>query len=215
MEDLIPDRPASTRDAILHGAWLCFQEKGPDKATIAAISRKAGVSRGTVYQYFSDREAIFRATAEQISQAFYGMLAEELATATTLQEQVERIGVFLCRSKAWVPLWGEAYDHERVALLTTVYSEVILSDFVGFLVPYLEIARVRGEVRSDLDVTGAAEWLARVLFSLYTTPSPHRDLDDPEVVRLFVRDFAVAGVQGAVRPPAAVPGPTPVVGAST
>ena len=71
------------------------------------------------FSTFSDREAIFRATAEQASQAFYGMLAEELATAASLQEQVERAAVFFCRSKEWVPLWGEAFDAERVALLTT------------------------------------------------------------------------------------------------
>lgn len=214
--DLISDRPVSTREAILRGAWLVFREKGPDKATIAAISRAAGVSRGTVYQYFSDREAIFRATAEQASQAFYGMLAEELATTTTLQEQIERAAVFFCRSKEWVPLWGEAFDAERVALLTTIYSRVILTDFIAFLVPYLEIARVRGEIRSDIDVRDAAEWLARVLFTLYSTPSPVLDLDDPEVTRRFVRDFAVAGMQGAPRatPPTSSDATT-VVGAST
>jgi AcrR family transcriptional regulator len=200
MEDLISDRPASTREAILHGAWLCFQEDGPDKTTIAAIARRASVSRDTVYRYFPDAEAIFWATAEQVSQAFYGMLADELVSATTLQEHIERIAVFLCNSKQWVPLWGEAFDAERVALLTTVYSRVILTDFVAFLRPYLEIARVRGEIRTDIDTEAAAEWLARALFSLYSTPSPHRDLDDPEVARQFVADFAIAGLQGKPRP---------------
>jgi AcrR family transcriptional regulator len=202
MDDLIPSRGTTTREAILQGAWSCFQEKGPDKVTITAIARKAGVSRDTVYRYFQDSEAIFRATAEQVSQAFYGMLAEELASATALQEQVERIAVFLCRSKQWVPLWGQAFDAERVALLTTIYSRVIMDDFVMFLAPYVEIARVRGEIRADIDSNAAAEWLARLLFSLYTTPSPSRDLDDPEVTRQFVAEFALAGLQGPPRPQA-------------
>jgi AcrR family transcriptional regulator len=205
MKDLISDRPETTRDAIIRGAWICFQQKGPDKTTIAAISRTAGVSRGTVYQYFSDKEAVFRATSEQASHALYGALADELVSSTTFQDQVERIAVFFCRSKEWLPSWGRAFDAERVALLTTVYSTVILSDFVAFLSPYLEIAKVRGEVRADLDVRDSAEWLARVLFSLYTTPSPALDLDDPEVTREFVRAFAVAGLQGPARAPNARP----------
>jgi AcrR family transcriptional regulator len=195
MEDLISEHPGSTRDTIIRGAWLCFQEYGPDKTTIAAIARRAGVSRDTVYRYFPDAEAIFWATAEQASQAFYTMLADELASATCLQEQIERVAVFVCSSKDWVPLWGQAFDAERVALLTTVHSRVILTDFVAFLSPYLEIARVRGEVRADIDIEAAAEWLARALFSLFSTPSPHRDLDDPEVARQFVADFAIAGLQ--------------------
>jgi hypothetical protein len=110
--------------------------------------------------------------------------------------------VFLCRSKQWVPLWGQAFDAERVALLTTIYSRVIMDDFVMFLAPYVEIARVRGEIRADIDSNAAAEWLARLLFSLYTTPSPSRDLDDPEVTRQFVAEFALAGLQGPPRPQA-------------
>jgi AcrR family transcriptional regulator len=200
VDELIPEEPLTTRDAIINGAWLCFQEKGPDKTTIAAIARKAGVSRDTVYRYFTDSEAIFRATAEQVSQAFYALLAEELATASTIDEQLARVGMFLCRSKQWVPMWGEAYDAERVALLTTVYSRVLLADFTAFLGPYLEIARVRNEIRSDIDIDAAAEWLARVLMSLFTTPSPSIDLDDPETVYTFVTDFAVRGLSAPLRP---------------
>jgi AcrR family transcriptional regulator len=201
LDDLMSDRSRSTREAIITAAWLCFQEKGPDKTTISAIARRAGVSRDTVYRYFSDSEAIFRATAEQVSQTFYAILADELAAAATLQEQIEHVAVFLCRSKQWVPLWGEAFDAERVALLTTIYSRVILGDFTAFLSPYLEIARVRGEIRADIDIEAAAEWTARLLFSVYSTPSPFRDLDDPEVTRQFVSDFAIAGLQGPPRAP--------------
>jgi len=197
MDDLISDRPASTRDAILRGAWLCFQEKGPDKTTIAAISRRAGVARGTVYQYFADKEAVFRATTEQASQTFYAAMADQLAPLGTLREQLGEVASFVVTSKGLLPSWGEAFDAERVALITTVYSTVLLTDFIAFLSPYLEIAKTRGEVSADLDVGAAAEWMARLFFSLFTTPSPHLDFDDPEVARAFVETFAVAGLQAA------------------
>jgi AcrR family transcriptional regulator len=197
MDDLISNRPTSTRDAILRGAWLCFQEKGPDKTTIAAISRRAGVSRGTVYQYFADKEAVFRATTEQASQAFYAAMADQLAPLETLREQLGEVAAFVVASKGWLPSWGEAFDAERVALITTVYSTVLLTDFVAFLSPYLEIAKTRGEVSVELDVSAAAEWLARLLLSLFTTPSPHIDLDDPDIARAFVESFAGAGLQSA------------------
>jgi hypothetical protein len=76
-----------------------------------------------------------------------------------------------------------------------------MHDFISFLGPYVEIARVRGEIRSDIDSDAAAEWVARLLFSLYSTPSPTRDLDDPEVTRQFVADFALPGLQGPPRTP--------------
>jgi hypothetical protein len=64
---------------------------------------------------------------------------------------------------------------------------------VEFFAPYLTAAKLTGEVRKDLDVEAAGEWFARMLFSLFSTPSSTLDMDDPEVVRLFVRDHLVRG----------------------
>jgi AcrR family transcriptional regulator len=150
-----------------------------------------------VYQYFSDKEAVFRATTELASQVFYAAMADQLVPLGTLREQLGEIAAFVVTSKGLLPSWGEAFDAERVALITTVYSTVLLTDFIAFLSPYLEIAKTRGEVSADLDVGAAAEWVARIFFSLFTTPSPHLDLDDPEVARAFVATFAVAGLQTA------------------
>ena len=60
-------------------------------------------------------------------------------------------------------------------------------------------ARVTGEVRSDLDIPTATEWFARMLFSLFTTPSPYFDSQDDDSVAEFVRRYVVAGF-GDFRP---------------
>jgi AcrR family transcriptional regulator len=191
----------STRDVIVQAAWQCFQQFGPRKTTIADISRTAGVARGTVYQYFPDKAAIFRATAVRASSAFYEAMATAMASGVTLDEQFSLAAAFMCRSQQQLKGWGEVFDAEQVALLLTAHAEILLADCIDFLEPYVDAARSRGEVRPDLDVAGAAEWLSRMLFSLYSTASPRRDLDDPETVRAFVRTFAVPGLRGAVVEP--------------
>lgn len=52
------------RDQILAGAWQVFQEKGFDAATMHGICRAAGVSKGTLYVYFRDKEDLFVALVE-------------------------------------------------------------------------------------------------------------------------------------------------------
>ena len=72
-------------------------------------------------------------------------------------------------------------------------AAVLLRECVDFLAPHLAAAKITGEVRKDLDVPAAGEWFARMLFSLFSTPSSTLDMDDPEVVADFVRAHVVQG----------------------
>lgn len=90
-------------------------------------------------------------------------------------------------------------DEDAINLLLTKDAAELLRESVDFFAPYLAAAKLTGEVRKDLDIEAAGEWLARILFSLFTTPSPIRNLDDPdapEAVADFVRAHVVRGFCG-------------------
>jgi hypothetical protein len=80
-----------------------------------------------------------------------------------------------------------------VSLLLTKNAAVLLRECAEFLSPYLTAAKLTGEVRKDLEVAAAGEWFARMLFSLFSTPSSTLDMDDDSVVAEFVRSHAVRG----------------------
>ena len=83
-----------------------------------------------------------------------------------------------------------------MSLLLTKNAAVLLRECAEFLGPYLAAAKLTGEVRKDLDVAAAGEWYARMLFSLFSTPSSTLDMDDDDVVAEFVRSHAVRGFTG-------------------
>jgi hypothetical protein len=85
------------------------------------------------------------------------------------------------------------FDADEVSLLLTKDAAVLLRECSEFLAPYLAAAKLNGEVRKDLDVAGAGEWFARMLFSLLSTPSSTLDMDDDEIVADFVRSHVVRG----------------------
>ena len=72
-----------------------------------------------------------------------------------------------------------------MSLLLTKNAAVLLRECTDFLAPYLAAAKLTGEVRKDLDVVAAGEWFARMLFSLFSTPSSTLDLDDERGRRRF------------------------------
>ncbi len=58
-------RARATVSAILDAAIRVFDREGPDAATTSRIAEVAGVSVGTLYQYFSNRDAILVALQDR------------------------------------------------------------------------------------------------------------------------------------------------------
>ena len=85
------------------------------------------------------------------------------------------------------------FDEDEVSVLLTKNAAVLLRECGEFLAPYLTSAKLTGEVRKDLDVAAAGEWFARMLFSLFSTPSSTLDMDDDDVVAEFVQSHVVRG----------------------
>jgi AcrR family transcriptional regulator len=181
-----------TREVIIEAAFACFRKQGLPKTTIVDISRAAGVSRSTVYEYFRDKASIVEACAEHSSQRFYREMAKAMSQGDSLEEKFTRAAVFVTRARRFVEP-EKYFDADEVSLLLTKNAAVLLRECGEFLAPYLAAAKLTGEVRKDLDVPAAGEWFARMLFSLFSTPSSTLDMDDDEVVAEFVRSHVVRG----------------------
>jgi AcrR family transcriptional regulator len=93
--------PDQRRRDILEAATRLFRERGFDPTTVQAIAGSAGVAAGTVYLYFSSKEAILLALIEdfeagllaRIAEISEVVLAEETASGedVSYEEVVERL----------------------------------------------------------------------------------------------------------------------------
>ena len=183
---------SDTRELIIESAMACFGRHGLDKTTVVDIARAADVSRSTVYEYFRDKAEIVEACAEHSSQRFYREMARAMGQGESLEDKLTLAAVFVTRARRIVE--PEMYfDADEVSLLLTKNAAVLLRECGEFLAPYLVAAKLTGEVRKELDVVAAGEWFARMLFSLFSTPSSTLHMDDDEVVANFVRSHVVQG----------------------
>lgn len=181
-----------TRELIVESAYSCFRKQGLQKATIVDIARATGVSRSTIYEYFSDKAAIIEACAEHASERFYREMSTAMGRSGSLEDKLSQAAVFVTQARRSIA--SEKYfDEDAISLLLTKDAAVLLRECVDFFAPHLSAAKLTGEVRKDLDIEAAGEWFARILFSLFSTPSSTLDMDDPEAVAEFVRAFAVRG----------------------
>ncbi len=111
-------RAEETVTAIVEGAAQVLEAGGLAAFTTNAVAERAGVSIGTLYQYFGDKQAILRTIAERELKATLTRVATAMVKdgATEPEERVRAIvramiGAFRGRQRA------------RKAVVQTVFSE--------------------------------------------------------------------------------------------
>ena len=80
-------RSKQTVALILDAASQVFSKLGEDAVTTGAVAERAGVSIGTIYQYFSNRDSILIALAEQERQKLARRLRAQISSIRTSGSQ--------------------------------------------------------------------------------------------------------------------------------
>lgn len=70
------DQLAARRRQILDGARACFARYGYEGATVRRLEESTGLSRGAIFHYFRDKEALFLALAEQDAERMADVVAQ-------------------------------------------------------------------------------------------------------------------------------------------
>lgn len=104
--DTIADKPRSSRRVagqdpakraqIMAGAKRCFMKLGYEAASMNEITAEAGVSKGTIYVYFADKQTLFRALIESEKSAAMELLRRDLEKAKSLNEALATFGRTVC-----------------------------------------------------------------------------------------------------------------------
>ena len=187
------ERSRALYEAILDAAARILTVQGREALNTNLVAEKAGVSIGSLYQYFPNREAIIAAVANRHFHRVYHHVADlDLATDTTLETAIARIarGLFAAHSidpVLHVVLDGDlphshdvAHDHHHGG------TKDAMIDHIRNLSP-----SIRAEIRrSDLDL--AAFTVAELVHAL-----AHAAIVHPHCQR-GAREFEQEAVSAAV-----------------
>lgn len=149
------------REKITEAALEAFVAKGYHDTRMEEIARKAGVGKGTLYEYFSNKEELFVASLEQAIDRYVEEINRILKSKGSLEE---KIALFLeeeCRFKS---TYGET------AFLFMRESKKIHVDFKRFMFKVRTVktdlfrqlvleAKAIGLFREDLDTEMAVSLL--------------------------------------------------------
>jgi len=143
-------RPAQ----IMEAALGVFARRGFSAATLDEIAGRAGVTKGTIYRYFSDKETLFIETLRwKIGGAIGGLdMPKGQESAEMLVERVVRSALSLFHEREFLSvvalLVGEANRFPTVA--KRYYRDVILV-MNRAIAQAVSVLAERGKLRADLD----------------------------------------------------------------
>lgn len=181
----------ATHERLLDATDRLVRQVGLTKTSMADVARAAGVARGTLYRYFESREVLLEALTQRATEQFFAEVADAMDRRPALSEQLGEFSEMMIRS---IHPDAEVRNTLMIRMLVTENAQA-LRRTARFLRPYVDAAHARGEVRADLGIDDASEWLARVLlsFTIFQAAISY-EADDPHSVRLFVQRYAIRGL---------------------
>ena len=167
---LIGDEDSSKRRQILEGARKVFMDLGFDGASMGEIARSAGVSKGTLYVYFADKNRLFEAiveeeTLEQAKVAFNFDPARDVLT--TLMEFGQAYIQMLCRPGGGSATRTVMAIAERMPEVGRRFYSHVVAHTIARLAGYLETRAAAGDLEIGDCQLAATQFMQMCQASLF------------------------------------------------
>ena len=187
--ETLPRLPAGEQDnakrrQIVAGATQVFLLNGFDAASMGEIARAAGVSKGTLYVYFADKNRLFEAIVEEesIEQSKVAFNFDpQREVEITLPEFGRAYVQLLCRPGGGSAIRTVMSIAERMPEVGRHYYENVLEKTIGRLADYLEARVKTNELAIDDTQLAASQFMLMCQATLFQAfifqakPAPSAD----------------------------------------
>lgn len=187
--------PIDVRAQVLDAAERCLRREGVRRTRMVDIAAEAGISRAWLYRQFPDKASVVQAVIVRNDEAFWARADERIGQVEGLPAKVTE-AILLSRSQQPSALLRQLAESDPGATETLFGGglEDLMPGLGSFWHQHVAAAKERGEVRPDLDVERAADWLLRIVVSLVAIPGGTVDTGDPVTLRAYLDDFLLAGL---------------------
>ena len=183
---------AHNRAAIIAAARVVFAELGYDAAGVRDVIRRTDLASGTFYNYFEDKEAVFRAVVDESAQEIRTRLRAVRARAQTLEEFVGDAYRVLFRFLVEDRLLFELLQR-NAGPIRALFGESVLGAGVVDLFEDLRAAIARGDL-PPVDAEYMAGAMAGVALELGVRMAD-RDPPDADGAARFATELFLGGIE--------------------
>ena len=165
-------RKSARPQEILDAALACFAEKGFAAARMDDIAERAGVTKGTIYLYFENKDAVFKALVResigaQIAHVIENIRAYEGSSRDLLRNAVTMIAHFAATSDRVVLPKIIVAEVGNFPELARFYRDEIIDKGLGAMTSVIARGVERGEFRDVNPDHVARMMIAPILLSIF------------------------------------------------
>ncbi|PKO50087.1 MAG: TetR family transcriptional regulator [Betaproteobacteria bacterium HGW-Betaproteobacteria-21] len=183
-------RAEARRSQILTAAEDCFRDHGFHGASIAQISKSAGMSAGHIYHYFENKEAIIAAIVARDLDLMLTLTAELQAASDVLEAMVGRAAEGVIENLDFRTA-GLKLEIVAEAARNTAVAEVVRKADQRCIASLAETLRIlrraNGQPDDDATITGMTEMIAAMFEGLLVRAIRNPELDRQTVITTFQR----------------------------
>ncbi len=184
-----PGSEAEARRYLLDVTQQCIERSGPGRASLSDVAAAAGVTRQTVYRYFTDAEDLFQTAAVLASGGF---LERMRARVRKRQGLSSRTVEWLVRTVREIP--GDAHLSALVRSENAFNVSSALE--LGFVQEELAALAEAEPGLGKTDLDELAELLVRLLRSFLDDPGPRRS---EAQLRTYLSRWLVPAIEERIR----------------
>ncbi|MER5393542.1 TetR/AcrR family transcriptional regulator [Saccharopolyspora sp. NPDC002686] len=183
-----PERAAARREAIVQAAAALFAERGFESTSAAEIAKAAGLSSGSVFYYFADKRAVFRAIFERdlpTSRELVDRHAAGEDPVASILAMVDAVAVEAMDPLApgiLVEVVRQAGKDPELAQVITETTAVLHEGFAALIARGIDT----GAIDPALDPRETAQWIQVVIDGAFLNSDPDRD-PRPMLRRMITR----------------------------
>ncbi|HEY7978056.1 MAG TPA: TetR/AcrR family transcriptional regulator [Rhizomicrobium sp.] len=165
-------RKTARPQEILEAALGCFAEKGFAASRMDDIAERAGVTKGTIYLYFENKDAVFKALVResigaQIAQVIESIRAYKGPSRELLRNAVTMIAHFAATSDRVVLPKIIVAEAGNFPELARFYRDEIIDKGLGAMTSVIARGVERGEFRDVNPDHVARMMIAPILLSIF------------------------------------------------
>lgn len=178
---------------ILNAAEQCIRRFGIRRTSMGEVARVGGISRGSVYNHFGDKDSLVEGVFRRRQQLFLNRTEALLEKESGLIDKLTR-SVVEGRRDMGEGIFASLAETEPETVAMMFLDPRFYARSVAFWPPHIRRAQEAGEISAELDIAMATDFVMRLIVSLVMFPHMGVELKTGREVRRYLQQVVARGL---------------------